>query len=519
MEILPPRRPGQLGAIKAGAGSQGPSGGFSIDSSSRAKRSDAPSPRAPPPAKGSVAKPTTQSVSEQVAMQQSTSATVARAAVKDSTGGTYSPGQKVAVRSYVPPPSTPAITQPPKQPNESAQVKILANQIPQTQAQAIQKVLASDAGIAMPLPAGQPPTVLPTPARVPGVVGSLEKDEEILFLAIARAVGSPAPESIRAWAAMRRKKAPAQDMRAQIGTVVSMAYQGRSPMAANARAKVAREMESWLAIVEQKDQPIQPVNATTSSSMPVPRPPPATSPVLNPEVAKRAALASGAIVGAKVAEQKAIQVATVTDLTKVRTQTTAEAKKRADADAAYRRKQAEARAKALADAKQNASVVLADQTASEDAKAKAQAELRDAQEAAALAKKQSAEAEAQAQKLAAEKAKLEADVMALEEAKAKAQAEAQAKAEEATKKQEAAVQAEASASQPGIVIPFPGSVSPVPQPVPVQAEPAPPQPSAGISPLTVGLGLAVVAALVYARTVKSTMNGAPLVVELEENEE
>ena len=97
MEILPPRRRGQLGAITAGAGVQGPSGGFSIQASSVAKASSSPAPVKNPVApKGSVAPPVTPSVSEQVALKQSTSqAAAAKTMPAFSQGGTYSSNQAV----------------------------------------------------------------------------------------------------------------------------------------------------------------------------------------------------------------------------------------------------------------------------------------------------------------------------------------------------------------------------------------------------------------------------------------
>ena len=165
MDILPPRRRGQLGAITAGAGVQGPSGGFSIQASSTAKASASPAPREQRPEKGSVTAPTQQSISEQMAIQARAASTVAGQALQNSSGGTYTPGQQVAVVGYSPAAGTPAITQPPRQPNESSTVTALAKQEPQTREQVIQQTLAADAGIAI--------SIAP-PDTTPKFVGALK---------------------------------------------------------------------------------------------------------------------------------------------------------------------------------------------------------------------------------------------------------------------------------------------------------------------------------------------------------
>lgn len=147
MEIIPPRRPGKLGAFNVGPGVQGPSGGFSIDSSSRAPSSQRPVSPA--------------SVSEQVSLQQSSSARASTIVTPQAgKADVFSAPAVVNVQSYSPPPSTPAITKPYRQQNEDVRVSLLARQIPQTRDQVIQKVLANDAGIAVATP-GSPQPIIP----------------------------------------------------------------------------------------------------------------------------------------------------------------------------------------------------------------------------------------------------------------------------------------------------------------------------------------------------------------------
>lgn len=476
MEILPPRRRGQLGAITAGAGVQGPSGGFSIQASSSARASTSPAPpkttQAP---KGSVAKPVTPSVSEQVALRQSTSqAAAAKTMPAYSPGGTYSAPTTVGVRTYVPPPSTPAITQPAALPNSSATVKALANQIPQNQAQAIQKVLAADAGIAVPVKG--PPTIVPANPPLP------------------RALPPQPPPPVR-------------------NPVVSpgIAPPRPAPFVPPASGGAFN------------------VNATTGSNIPNRMPAP-LAPVLTPAVMKTAAAATSAVVGAKVAEQKAASAL-------MRASNAAANMARAD----NARRAAEAAAKSKIDfatkkfsdlqaLAQKTSEVLASQIESEDAKAKAEEALRSARDAAAVAAKQAAEAEAMAKQVAAEKLKAEQDQKQAEAEAARAAEEAKEKKTTALEKQADAIDTQRAADEPqsgdsggAQIIPFPGSNASAEQPELMSSRQAitMQQPeSGGMSGATIALGLGVVALLVYALKPKTAaLNDVPLIAELDEDEE
>lgn len=540
MEILPPRRRGQLGAITAGAGVQGPSGGFSIQASSVAKASSAPAPVKNPVApKGSVAPPVTPSVSEQVALKQSTSqAAAAKTMPAFSQGGTYSSNQAVVgVKGYVPPPGTPAITQPPALPNSSATVAALAKQIPQTPAQVIQKVLAKDAGIAVPVKG--PPAIIPANPPLP------------------KFPPPPVPKPVT-------------------NPVVS-------PSIAPPRPPPFVPPASGGAVN---------VNATTSSSIPnrMPAPP---APIVTPAVMKTAVEATSAIVGAKIAEQKAIN-------TMVAASQASQAVAKIDSAVAgavseAKEKVAEATQK-FADLQaknQKANETLASQTASEDAKAKAQDALRDARDAAALAARQAAEADAKAKQLAVEKAKAEQEQRAIEAAAERAREEANKKTAEAMEKKAEAIdtqrkvddrmeqarkaigmapteelmtalmsakagkghkdlfpkelaeiapliEAELNRRTPASVMPTPAGnngagyqAAPPPSTTPPpSAEAAPqlitaaqmitaqPQPSSGMSGTTIALGLGALGLLVYAASRRKTsLSDVPLIAELDEDEE
>lgn len=92
-----------------------------------------PSVLRPPPAA---------SVSEQLAFQKSQLA-------QGASGDHYGPKNMVTVQSYAPPAYAPAITRPPKLPNENPLIAQFANQQARTPEQEIQKVLARDAGLAI----------------------------------------------------------------------------------------------------------------------------------------------------------------------------------------------------------------------------------------------------------------------------------------------------------------------------------------------------------------------------------
>ena len=130
MDILPPRRRGQLGAISVGAPV---TQAFSIQASSKAQSKASPAQLTLPPLKGSVASRPPLSISEQVAeMRKAAAAKAAAKAAPKGQADVYGKPAKALVQSYTPPASTPAITQPPRQPNEDMRVPLLARQIPRT---------------------------------------------------------------------------------------------------------------------------------------------------------------------------------------------------------------------------------------------------------------------------------------------------------------------------------------------------------------------------------------------------
>jgi chemotaxis protein histidine kinase CheA len=477
MQILPPRRPGQLGAITAGAGVQGPSGGFSLQASSTARASNSPAPpKNPTPPPGSIAAPRTPSVSEQVALKQSTSqAAAAQTMPAFSQGGTYSPSPTVGVRTFVPPPGTPAITQPAKQPNESATVKALANQIPQTPAQVVQKVLARDAGIAVPVKG--PPAIIPANPPLP-------------------------------------KFPPPPMPRPVTNPVVSPSIAPPRPMPAVPPASGGAFN----------------VNATTASNIPNRMPPP-PPPIVTPAVMKTAAEATSAIVGAKIAEQKAsgamMAAAQAADTARKIDSAVVNAAEMAKAKVA----EATEKFAELQKAQEKAARTNQSQTASEDAKSKAEDAARNARDAAALAAKQAAEADAAAKQLEVERRK------AMQEAEAAAAA-ADAEREKANKKKVVALEKRAEAidtqrevsssaqalttappQQEGAkIIQFPGSA---PQDITLPPVQPAAQPDSGLPVGKIALGLGVLALVVYAAKARKTQssNEAPLIAEIEEDEE
>jgi len=393
MEILPPRRPGRLGAFSVGSGVQGPSGGFSLGASSLAPRAAGPSPRLSPPSPGSISPSPSPSVSEQVALKQSTSQTAAAATVPAfSRGGAYSSNQPVVgVQSYVPPPGTPAITQPPKQPNESKTVQALANQIPQNPMQVMQKVLARDAGIAVPVP-GPAPIIPMSPA-------------------LPKYPPPPQPPPMR-------------------NPVVSPS------------------------IAPQRPAPFAPpssggafsVSATTAANIPNRQPGP-VSPVITPKVMETATLAASATVAAKIAKQKA---ANAISRAAVAAQTAVKLKQDAAAAAGNAKTLATTardRFEQLQATQQETAKTLADQTASADAKAKAQADLRDAQEAAALAAKQAGVADATAQQLTTQATSADAEAQNASAQADVAQVQAKEKTTDALSAQADAIDTQRAADQ------------------------------------------------------------------------
>lgn len=513
MEILPPRRPGQLGAIQAGTGVAGPSGGFSIGASAKAKASPAPMVKTVPPKPGSIAPLPATSISEQVALKQSTSAAAAQKALPKPQADVFAPKATVAVQSYAPPPGTPAITKPAPQPNASLTVRAVANQTPVTKAQAIQKVLAEDAGIVVPI--RQPPVVPSKPGVLPP--------------------GARAPEPT--------------PIRSGSGEGILFTTQPAKPPAGGPAKP-------------------QPVLATTNPDIGKRLPPPPV-PIITPVVMKTAADASGALVSAKLAEQKAAAAIGTAQ---------AAAKAFAAADAAVKEHYTEAKQtieelKAADEkaykAKQEYEAELKSQVLTEDEKAEAAKELRKSLEEAAYLKQKARDLEIQ---LAEDAAKREA---AAKEARAAAAAADAARAEAARKEQEAAKKAEIalevqaktaeqvapllaeakskidsrdaepvkmdSGNGGAQIIPFPtggssgggGAAADSTQPytgggdvvvlpaVPPQAQPPPATGAGATTKVMLGLlGVGVVAAIAYAVAKQSSdLNGVPLVAELDEDEE
>lgn len=120
--------------------------------------------------------PPAPSVSEQVAFQRSQLA-------KGASGDHYGQKDMVTVQSYAPPPSTPAITRPPMLPNENPLIRQFANQNAQTPEEQIQKVLARDAGLA--IPADKLAKVIPISRGLMGLgrlgnLGALTPDQMVL---------------------------------------------------------------------------------------------------------------------------------------------------------------------------------------------------------------------------------------------------------------------------------------------------------------------------------------------------
>lgn len=341
MQIIPPRRPGSLGAISLGPGAQVFNVQPGTGSSGTRAASDTPAP------KGSVAPVPAKSVSEQVQELRVASAQKAAAVVKPSgQADVYRNPPTAYVQSYAPPKGTPAVTAPPKQPNESAVVRALANQVPQTKAQAVQKVLAQQAGLAVAIP-NQPPIVLqknpplPRPPPIPPVKP------------VTNPVVSPGITPPRAMPAV--PSAP--------GGVYS-------------------------------------VNATTASNIP---PGPYVNPPLpkpSPQSARAALVAASAQEKADVKKADAVTAATTAKIAESAALKASMAHKASLTEAAARREAAKQAVVKLESARAQTMQILTSQTASEDAKAKAQSDLRDAQAEAQVLVKASQEADVKVQKAA-----------------------------------------------------------------------------------------------------------------------
>lgn len=484
MDILPPRRRGQLGAFSVGAGSPGSSGGFSVAASSTARPS-APAMRPPSPSVAtsrtapgpSVGTKASVPISEQVASMRAATSQAAAASKavmpQGSKGDVYQRGQPVAVQSFVPPKGTPAITQPPKQPNESATVRAYANQIPQTPAEVVQKVLAKDAGIAVPIP-GQKKLVVPDPVPVKSAL--LTKSPTGVLVpdgAKKTDVVVPAPRTVPS---------------------LAPAYSSGAPSATF----------------------IPGVSATTNPGFarPAVQPPP---PKITPTVVATATNAAGATVGAKIAEQRASQASIISAAKAEELRRKKMLKDKLEALA--KQAEEEAKKRAIEAAAQLAKARQADvsQVQSPDAQARAEAAARDALEAKALAEKQALALQAQLAESAAALEIAKQQVSATAEAADKLRAEAEAKTKEALKARDEALKAQAEAStvtsSSQAIMKFEPAVDTSNLRIIDNVLPAKP-PSEGPSVWTIVLGLAAVGAIAYALDAKKqNLSGAPTLIE------
>lgn len=615
MDILPPRRRGQLGAFSVGGGTQ--SGGFKVQSGA------APASRtpAPPPAQSATQQMATRApsaplrpgptlaVSDQVKMLQTSAAQdAAKKAAPKGQADAFGPAPKVLVQSYAPPAGTPAITRPPVQPNENATTQALANQKPTNTAEAAQKALAQQ-GLAVPIatasqlvPAAPVASASPVVKLFAEITKSTGKSpwaalvewgalyqkgatREILSgkIPAVALLGGPLTAasvevSMRRWlasmptAALVRPIAvpPAQapaatpamqkavvDLRARIDSVTrqsafpmkswpqldqwiekylagaskSALADSLKPVVAGAspdnavRAAVSSEISKWLLLAPSATQPapaIAPVGAT-SLPPPLPRPSvPVPPPVPTPTILKAATIATTATIGAKIAEQKA------TTQTVIATATARDAEiKRAELERAEALKKAtaeKAKAEAIALEKKQAEavVVLTSQSAPEAEKAKAEESLRAQAEAKALAERQAAAA-AMAQKSAAEEAERAAIAAQGAETEAKkAAVESEMKSIDAVKAQQTVIVEETKAAieqaqQPDAAAP--GLMSTVQRSTMAPRSDAKPEDKPGM-PMwqKAALGLGTVAVLAYALRPKINLNGAPTLIELDDEE-
>lgn len=533
MDIIPPRRRGQLGAFSVGVGTQ--SGGFKVSpSASPSAKSKAP---APPPSRSMSMEMATRapsaplrpgpalSISEQVEAERkslaaSTSAKAARQVTPQfSKGDNFQNSAVVAVQGYRPPAATPQVTQPAKQPNENAAVTAAANQQPQTRGQVIQQVLARDGGVLV--SSGNLPAVPPAPGQ-PGNELAMSALADLQPLSLAEATlikritspelrpdrrSKPIPGALPQWLRDWRKGVAAKELESQIKPI---AYDD---------GVVVVELRTFLKTAPRpSDQPI-PVGAT-SRPPPLPQPaPPQPAPALSPAVAETAAKASGAIVGAKIAVAQAKNLELMKAKIEASKKVLEEKKKIAEA----KKKEAEEAAKAASE-KEKKSIVEADaiiknQTATDGDKTEMEAKVRAAAEEKARAEKAAAAAAAEAARLAAEKEAAEKASADLAKAADVAKAAAEAKIEDANKKIEVAQTVEkeisiqrATMAKPTIELPDSAVSS---KNLVVIDQPKADDKKGGMMPVL--LGLVAVGAVAYAVHAKKQNLGAPLIAELEED--
>lgn len=441
-------------------------------------------------------------------------AAAAKAAAKVAPKGqadVYGKPATALVQSYQPPASTPEITQPPRQPNEDARVPLLARQIPQTKEQAIQKVLAKDAGIVVPVKG--PPPVIPANPQIPGggnIIGpTLADDERELANAVYQATSKPVPEIVAKWASLRGRQATTSELRNVIGNVLKDV-----PLVGiedpDYRMKLEKIMRRWLDLLDERAKsrkPVQDVNATTGSGIPQPnrfKSPPL--PPITKEGLEAAEKASREGAAADIAKQDAITKEVTVEALRVALAKVAAVTKSFSIAASMARETVKKRAQELAAAKANAAAVLTSQTSSEDEKSKAESLLRDAGEAKALAEKQAREATAKEQASLAEKVRLEQAIEEMEKAALRAKDDARGKEERAADAEKRVVGAEEKGLMRAAVMP-PRDVPGTTKPESIQGLGA--APDAGIGLGTIFLGLVAVGAVVYALDAQKKNNSGP----------
>lgn len=517
MEILPPRRRGQLGSFNAGPGVPGPSGGFTVATpraQSAAQKFVADATSAPASTSGGTSKVSAMSVSEQVAaLQQSTSRAAAASTMVKPNADVFGRNPMVAVQSYSPPAGTPAITLPPKQPNESAAVRDYAAQVPQTQQQVVQQTLARDAGIAVAIP-GQSPLVPVAPSMTPAKL-DYTVEELDLISAINRFSERPSIKDLNAWFLSRRRGASRSVLLSAIDSVLLNVSNRKNEV----RAIMAQWVSGVANIEDGRGRGAIPIGATTASNAPV-RVPSIPPPPMSPNRFVAGSRAAAATVGAKIAEQKSTTASVNVDYSRqvlTRIANAASMEKRNVDDAKNNLNLALADLEAT---KEAALRVIGDQTSSPDAKSQAEAELRAAAEARAQAEKQLLAAQASAQAAADAQAQAAAALKQAQDDAAKLLADAQAKADAAAKAQQDLVKTDTS-SQPAAtgngqaLTVIPTDAATTDMGLKVFEPPAPEKkPDTGISPMMWLLGLVAVGAVAYALKSKTAgLSGAPTLIE------
>jgi len=614
MDILPPRRRGQLGAFSVGGGTQ--SGGFKVQSGAAPASTSAAPPR-PQSATDQMASRSPSAplrpgpsiaVSDQVKMLQVSAAQdAAKKVAPKGQADVFGPAPKVLVQSYAPPPNTPAITRPATLPNENANTIALANQKPTNTAEAAQKALAQQ-GLPVPLStAAQLVPAAPVASASPIVK---------LFAEITKTTGKSPWAALVEWGSLYQKgatreilsgKIPAVALLGGVGTASSVESTMRSwlasvstaglvrpavnlpapiPAPANApamqkavaglreridsvmsrvpfpsrtwpqlnswiakylsgaakndllvgiklvavasspdrdiQARVGSEIEKWLVTAPPPALPapaIQPVGAT-SAPPPLPRPsmnPPL--PVPTPGILKAATVATSATISAKIAEQAATtKTVLATAAAKDAALKALELARSEDLKKAAIEK-AKAEAAALEKKQAAAVVVLTSQTVTEVEKAKVESELRAQADAKALAEQRVVEVVAEQKELSIEAKKAMEEAKFAEDAAKKAAIDSEMKSIDAVKAQQTvvveetkAVVEQAKAEEQKIVgaAQF-ATMAPKVEPKPEDKPGMPTWQKAA-------LGLGTVAVLAYALRPKVNLNGAPKLIELDDEE-